>query len=147
MRTCFGKPSSIKDMRPSRSLSSGNFFSTDCIKILEKHQQARASGTLVSLTSSKCEINGQKPIVARKNHASTHDIIDYLQVPRKQVLHQRDGPLLESFWKDGMVGKEECVGDDIPGLVPRNLFLINENTHEFRNSESRVGIVELNGGI
>ena len=46
-----------------------------------------------------------------------------------------------------MVGEEECVGDDIPGLVPWNLFLVDKNTHEFRNSESRVGIVELDGGI
>jgi hypothetical protein len=37
MRTCLGKPSSIKDMRPSLSLSPGNFFSTDCKKVLEKN--------------------------------------------------------------------------------------------------------------
>ena len=68
-------------------------------------------------------------------------------MPRKQVLQQRNGPFLESFGKDGVIGEEECVGDDLPGFVPRNLFLIDENTHQFRNSESRVGIVELDGGI
>ena len=68
-------------------------------------------------------------------------------MPREQVFQQRNGPLLESFGKDSVVCEEECVGDDIPGFVPRNLFLIDENTHEFRNSESGVGVVELDGGI
>lgn len=46
-----------------------------------------------------------------------------------------------------MVGEEERVGDDLPGVVPWNLLLVDEDTHEFWNSKSRVGIVELDGGI
>ena len=46
-----------------------------------------------------------------------------------------------------MVGKEERVGDDLPSVVPRNLLLVNEDTHEFWDSEGRMGIVELDGSI
>jgi len=101
----------------------------------------------VSLTGSKGKSDDQKPFVTNKNDAPTHNIVDYLQVPREQVLQQRNGPLLESFGENSVVGEEERVGDDLPGLIPRNVFLIDENTHEFRNSESRVSIVELDGGI
>ena len=62
------------------------------------------------------------------------------------MLQQRNGPLFESFGEDSVVGEEEHVGDDLPGFVPRNLLLVNENAHELRNGESRVGIVELDGG-
>ena len=91
--------------------------------------------------------DNQKPFITRRNDISTHNIVDYLQVPREQVLQQRNGPLLESFGKDCVVGEEECVSDDLPGFVPWNLFLIDEDTHEFRDSESGVGIVELDRGI
>lgn len=63
------------------------------------------------------------------------------------MLEQPNGPLLKSFRKDSVVGEEECVSDDVPGIVPRDLLLINKNTHEFRNCESGVGIVELDGRI
>ena len=46
-----------------------------------------------------------------------------------------------------MVGEEECVGDDEPRDVPRDLLFVNENTHEFRNSKGGVSIVELDGNI
>jgi len=91
--------------------------------------------------------NDQDAFTASKNDLQTHNIVDNLQVPREQVLQQRNGPLLESFGKDSMVGEEECVGDDFPGIVPRNLLLIDENAHEFWNGESRMGVVELNGGV
>ena len=114
---------------------------------MEKLSKAQASGTPVVLTCSKGKNDDQKPLITSKNDVSTHNIVDYLQVPREQVLQQRNRPLLEGFRKDSVVGEEECVGDDLPGVVPRNLFLIDENTHEFRNSESRVGIVELDSGV
>ena len=63
------------------------------------------------------------------------------------MLEQRDGPLLESFGKDSVVGEEERVDDDLPGTIPRNLLFINEDTHEFRNCESGMRIVELDGSI
>lgn len=86
-------------------------------------------------------------IITSGNDAWTHNIVDDLQVPREQVLQQRNGPLFESFGKDSVVGEEECVDDDLPGIVPWNLLLVDENAHEFRNGEGRVSIVELDGSI
>ena len=83
----------------------------------------------------------------RRNYVQTHNIIDDLQVPREQVFQQRNRPLLKSFRKDGVVGEEERVGNDLPGVVPRNLLLVDENTHQFWDGESGVCIVELDGSI
>ena len=63
------------------------------------------------------------------------------------MLEQRDGPLLESFWEDSMVGKEECAGDNSPGGIPWDILFIDKNTHEFRDGKRRVGVIELDGSI
>lgn len=68
-------------------------------------------------------------------------------MPWEQVLEQRDGPLLESFWEDSVVGEEERAGDDIPSSVPCDILLIEENTHEFWNGKRRVGVIELDGSV
>ena len=68
-------------------------------------------------------------------------------MPWEQVLEQRDGPLLESFWEDSVVGEEECAGDDIPGVIPWHILFIDENTHEFWNGKRRVCVIELDGGV
>ena len=68
-------------------------------------------------------------------------------MPWEQVLEQGDRPLLESFWEDSVVGKEERVGDDIPGGIPWDILLIEEDTHELRNGKRRVGVIELDGSV
>ena len=46
-----------------------------------------------------------------------------------------------------MVGIGKGMGDDLPGLLPRNVVGIHEDTHQFRNRQSRMGIVELNDDL
>ena len=43
-----------------------------------------------------------------------------------------------------MVGVVEGLADDIPGFIPREVFFVDEEAHEFRDRQSRVCIVELN---
>ena len=39
-----------------------------------------------------------------------------------------------------MVREEERVGHDVPGLIPRKLFIVEEDAHQLRNSKSWVGL-------
>lgn len=39
-----------------------------------------------------------------------------------------------------MVREEERVGDDIPGLVPGDVLLVDEDAHQFGDGERRVGL-------
>ena len=42
-----------------------------------------------------------------------------------------------------MVGEEERVGDDVPGDIPRKVFLVEEDAHQLGDGECRVGLQEL----
>lgn len=74
---------------------------------------------------------------------TTHDIIDDLQVPREQVLHERYRPFLEGLRQDSVVCEEERPGDDVPGGLPWDVFLIKEDAHELRDRKSGVGLVNM----
>ena len=39
-----------------------------------------------------------------------------------------------------MVGVEEGVGDDVPRCVPGEVFVVDKDTHQFGDSERRVGL-------
>ena len=68
-------------------------------------------------------------------------------MPRQQVLHERDRPLLQRLGEDSVVGVEERVGGNLPGGVPGHVLLVDEDAHELDNGESRVSVVELNGVV
>lgn len=44
------------------------------------------------------------------------DLVDNLQVPRKQMSKQLNRPSLQSFRKDGVVGVGTSAHADVPGL-------------------------------
>lgn len=75
------------------------------------------------------------------------DVVDDLEMSWEQILHQWDGPLLQSFRHDSVIRVAERLGDDAPGFIPFKAFQIYQNTLHFNNGQSRVGIVELNGNI
>ena len=75
------------------------------------------------------------------------DVVDKLEVAGQEMLEQGDGPLLESLGKDGVVGVTESAGDDVPSLLPVKALEINEDTLELDNSQSRVGVVELDSNL
>ena len=72
----------------------------------------------------------------------TYDIVDDLHVPREKVLHERDRPFLQRFWQHGVVREEERVRDDVPGRLPWDVFLVNEDTHELWDGKRRVGLAD-----
>lgn len=46
-----------------------------------------------------------------------------------------------AYRKHGVVGVEEDVGGDRPGLIPGEVFLIEKNAHQLGNSEGGVGLM------
>ena len=44
------------------------------------------------------------------------DLVDDLQVPRQQVMEKVDGPALQGFRQDGVVGVGTGTNHDVPGL-------------------------------
>ena len=62
-------------------------------------------------------------------------------------LHQRHRPGFERFRQQGVVGVGECRLGDRPGLVPFDLVQVDEDAHQFRDADRRMGVVELDGGV
>lgn len=69
------------------------------------------------------------------------DIIDDLQMSWEQVLEQWNGPLLQRLRKNSVVGVTECLGNDVPGILPLEAFEINEDALQLNDGKSWVGIV------
>ena len=43
-----------------------------------------------------------------------------------------------------MIGERQTFPCDLPGSIPVQLLYINEDPHQFRNGNGRVGIIQLN---
>src|SRR5215510_29273 len=71
------------------------------------------------------------------------DLINNFEMAREQRLEQLDGPLLQGFGKQGMVGVSESALRQVPGLVPSELPLVEQYAHQFRNRDCGVSVVEL----
>src|SRR5262245_11875376 len=91
-------------------------------------------------------------IVARK--ASPHvveqpsiDFIDDLKLSRQKHLEPRYGPLLQRFGQQGVVGVRQHALRNVPSAVPVQSSLIEKNSHELRNGDRRVRVVELDGHL
>lgn len=46
-----------------------------------------------------------------------------------------------------MVREEERVGDDVPGDVPGKIFVVEEDTHQLRDSKGRVSLYQGQRGV
>ena len=62
---------------------------------------------------------------------------------RDNVLNEVNVPLFESLSHNSVVGISEGLCNDVPSLVPAVAAVIEENTHELGDSESRVSIVDV----
>jgi hypothetical protein len=75
------------------------------------------------------------------------NVVDDLQVTRKQVLDKWNRPLLQSLRKDGMVGVRKDTSNNIPSNIPLKLLDIDQDSLQFRNGKSRMGIVKLDSNL
>ena len=51
------------------------------------------------------------------------EIVDNLEVPGEELLHQRDGPFFQCLRQHSVVGEGKGLRDDVPGVFPVDLLL------------------------
>ncbi len=75
------------------------------------------------------------------------DLVNDLHVTRKQMLHQRDAPGFKRLRQDGVVGVAGGFACDLPGGIPRDILMVHEQAHQFRDDERRMGFVQMDEGF
>mmetsp|Transcript_14674 Transcript_14674/g.37135 ORF Transcript_14674/g.37135 Transcript_14674/m.37135 type:complete len:293 (-) Transcript_14674:379-1257(-) len=65
-------------------------------------------------------------------------------MPGQKLLHQWYRPHFKCFRHDGVIRVGKGVVDNLPGLFPREAFLVDEQAHELGNGNRRVRLVQLN---
>jgi hypothetical protein len=81
--------------------------------------------------------------LAREREEPGVDLVEDLEVARQHVPQERDGPPLERFGHDGVVGVAEGARGDVPRIVPGQLLHVHQQAHELGDRQRGVGVVEL----
>ena len=76
---------------------------------------------------------------------TTADLVDDLVHAGEELGERADGPLLQSLGQDGVVGVAHDLRHDVPGVIPLELLLVDEDTHELGAAHGGVGIVGVDG--
>ena len=75
------------------------------------------------------------------------DLVDDLEVTREQALHHRHGPLLERLGEDRVVRVARRAAREVPGRIPVNALLVDEDAHELGDDERGVRLVQVDEGL
>ena len=76
-------------------------------------------------------------------HESAVNFLHNLIYTGKQPGEKLNGPLLKSLRHNRMVRVCASLRRHIPSLVPCKIMFIHQDTHQLRDSHSRMGIIEL----
>ena len=71
------------------------------------------------------------------------DLLQDLPDTGQQRLKQLLGPDLQRLGQHRMVGVGDAVGGDVPRLVPVHTGVVHQNTHQLRDHQRGVGVVDL----
>src|SRR5262249_26343646 len=77
---------------------------------------------------------------------STVDLEDDLQMARQQQLEPREGPLFERLGQQRVVRVRERPPREVPGLIPPEMRLVEQDPHQLGDGNGGMRIVELDGG-
>ena len=75
------------------------------------------------------------------------DLLNELHVARQELLQDGHRPLLEGLRHDRVVGVCEGLLGDLPGLVELEPVDVDQEPHQLRHGDGRVGIVHLEAGL
>ena len=75
------------------------------------------------------------------------DLEDDLEMARQQHLEPRQRPLLQRLGQERVIRVGERPSGEIPGLVPAEVRLVEQDSHELGDGQRRVGVVELDGDL
>ncbi|CPZ67689.1 Uncharacterised protein [Mycobacteroides abscessus] len=71
------------------------------------------------------------------------DLVDDFQVPGQGLGEQSQRPGLQRLGQQGVVGVAEGGDGDLPGLVPAQSALVDQQPHQLRDTNGRMSVVEL----
>ena len=71
------------------------------------------------------------------------DLVDDLELARQQLLKVVQRPLLKRLGKQRVVGVGQGASRQIPGLIPPQLRVVEQDAHQFGDREGGMRIVEL----
>ena len=77
-------------------------------------------------------------------HEFLIDFVDDLEMSWEEGLQHGHGPALECLGEQSVVGVGEGAHADIPGLVPLETLDVHEETHQLRNADRGMCVVQLN---
>ena len=76
---------------------------------------------------------------------TTADLVDDLVHAGEELGERADGPLLQGLGQDGVVGVAHDLRHDVPGVVPLELLLVDEDAHELGAAHGGVRVVGVDG--
>ena len=77
----------------------------------------------------------------------TVDLVNDLQVTRKQSFKPRHRPFLQSLGQQGVIGVSKRLLRQVPGLIPSHVHVVQQDSHQFRDRHGRMRVIELNRGF
>ena len=86
------------------------------------------------------------PVRPHLPHEAVVDLEDDLQVPREHAPQHRDRPLLERLRHQRVIGVADGSPRQIPGEVPVEALLVDEDAHQLGDGDRRMGVVQLDRG-
>ncbi len=104
-----------------------------------------ASAFLVDEGEAAQHVHVPREVVHDFFEEAVVDLVDDLQVARQHALEQGHGPGFQRLGHEGVVGVGEGAGDDVPGFLPGEFVLVQQQTHQLGDGDGRVGVVELDG--
>ena len=75
------------------------------------------------------------------------DLFDDLINTWQQFRDHGDRPFFKGFRKYGVIGEADGFNGHVPGGIPIVMFFIDEDTHQFRNTECRMGIIDMDTNL
>ena len=75
------------------------------------------------------------------------DFVNEFQMARQQFFKPGDGPFFKGLGQQRMVRISQCPPGDVPGIIPAELGVIQEDAQQFGHGHGRVRVVELDRGM
>ena len=66
-------------------------------------------------------------------------------MPRQHIVEPFERPCLQRLRQQRMVRVGQRPLREIPGLIPSQMRLVEQDTHEFGNGHGRMGVIQLDG--
>src|SRR4029450_10755813 len=65
----------------------------------------------------------------------------------QDVFQQGDWPFFQRLWEQGVIGIGRHRLGDLPGCLPGQSMFVKEHAHTFRDGQSRMGVIQMDGHL